>query len=209
MVWSGLPADQTTSALQTKPPQHKNQRGVRQNCHFGSFNERKKMSGTPLCREFRSLSRGSSEIIQIQAKMKVGWKSLNSQKQANSFRKHQKLDPWKNSCRFSHMFLPLEGGPQARNPFKIRKIGPLEKQASFFRIFLPPEGGTPARNPFKIRGPKGSQVVPSGPKGSQVVPRGPKWSQGVPSGPKGSQVVPRGPKGSQGVPRGPCAFHLG
>ena len=58
-----------------------------ENLHNSSFNERKQMLDTPFCREFRSALRGSSEIIQIQAKMKVGWKSLNSQRQATFFRK--------------------------------------------------------------------------------------------------------------------------
>ena len=47
----------------------------------------KKMLDAPLCREFRSETDASSEIIQIKAKMKVGWKSLNSQRQAENFSK--------------------------------------------------------------------------------------------------------------------------
>ena len=43
------------------------------------------MLDAPLCREFRPETDGSSEIIQIKAKMKVGWKSLNSQRQAKTF----------------------------------------------------------------------------------------------------------------------------
>ena len=45
------------------------------------------MLDAPLCREFRSETDAGSEIIQIKAKMKVGWKSLNSQRQAENFSK--------------------------------------------------------------------------------------------------------------------------
>ena len=54
-------------------------RGVgkgRTNQHSGTFNGPKQMLDAPLCRQFRPASDGSSEIIQIKAKMKVGWKSL-------------------------------------------------------------------------------------------------------------------------------------
>ena len=61
--------------------------GGRWNQHFGTFSGPKQMLDAPLCREFRSETDASSEIIQIKAKMKVGWKSLNSQRQAENFRK--------------------------------------------------------------------------------------------------------------------------
>ena len=61
--------------------------GGRWNQHFGTFNGPKQMLDAPLCREFRSETDASSEIIQIKAKMKVGWKSLNSQRQAENFSK--------------------------------------------------------------------------------------------------------------------------
>ena len=59
------------------------------NQQFGTFNGPTKMLDVPLCREFRSETDGSSEIIQIKAKMKVGWKSLNSQRQAENFSRKQ------------------------------------------------------------------------------------------------------------------------
>ena len=50
----------------------------------------KQMLDTPFCMEFRSGAHGSSEMVKINAKMKVGWKSLNSQRQTDNFLKKNK-----------------------------------------------------------------------------------------------------------------------
>ena len=61
----------------------------------GTFNGPQKMLDAPLCMEFRSGARGSSEIIQIKAKMKVGWKFLNSQRQAKKKVKNRIFFPFR------------------------------------------------------------------------------------------------------------------
>ena len=56
---------------------------------LGPSMDQNKLLYTSLCREFRSETDAGSEIIQIKAKMKVGWKSLNSQIQAENCLKNR------------------------------------------------------------------------------------------------------------------------
>ena len=116
--------------------------------------------------------------------MKVGWKSLNSQKQAKSFRKNRKMDAWKNRCRFSGFVCPRREDPRLVILLKSGKLDSWKNRCRFSGFFAP-----------RREDPRLVILLKSG------VPRGPKWSQGVPSGPKGSQGVPSGPKWSQGVPK--------